>query len=326
MATLPQWVQLVSTSVWHYWRCRAAAGRTAPGAAARGARRDPLRRTVPVHRTATTSCPTWRSARTAGSPPGRRRGHRAPRRAGSPRPTSRRRTHPATDDAGPTAPPCGERRTCRLSRTWGVGIVVVAVGAGRVVDRPHQGAGSLCVPAGLRAPAHRQAGRDQPAVHRRRRHLLRLLPGRGGRIQVRTNSHRRDRRPDSSAMAARCSCSVEPAAGALAEGHRHGPGPQDLPGREDRLRDSQHDGGLPARLRRSRRLLAAGRQQQATADAGAGDGGGEERPGAGGIRGGPVPRVRPGFRARAAVGRQPRIAEDMGKYVNSFSWRGDPAR
>ena len=49
--------------------------------------------------------------------------------------------------------------------------------------------------------------------------------------------------------------------------------------------------------------------------------------GASSRRGGPVPPVRPGLPvsvSRPAPTLQ--IALDMGKYVNSFSWRGDPPR
>ena len=79
-------------------------------------------------------------------------------------------------DAGTyTAPPLRRTSYVRLLRTWGVAVVVVAVAlVGLSIAHP-QAAGALRLPAGLRAPAHRQAGRDQPAVHRRRRLLLRLL-------------------------------------------------------------------------------------------------------------------------------------------------------
>ena len=40
---------------------------------------------------------------------------------------------------------------------------------------------------------------------------------------------------------------------------------------------------------------------------------------------GPYHAVRPGLRVGQAVGANLQLALDMGKYVNSFSWRGDPA-
>ena len=41
---------------------------------------------------------------------------------------------------------------------------------------------------------------------------------------------------------------------------------------------------------------------------------------------GPLPRIQTRFRARVAVGSQPSNRAGHGKYVNSFSWQGDPAR
>ena len=41
---------------------------------------------------------------------------------------------------------------------------------------------------------------------------------------------------------------------------------------------------------------------------------------------GPYHAVRAGLRLGQAVGANLQLALDMGKYVNSFTWRGDPPR
>lgn len=64
------------------------------------------------------------------------------------------------------------------------------------------------------------------------------------------------RRPTPRGMAASCSCSPNRLTGAR-RGHHPGRRRPDVSGREGRLRDTQRDGGLSARLRRGRRHVAA---------------------------------------------------------------------
>ncbi len=161
-----------------------AATRPAPGAAARSARRDPLRRAGAV------SALQPRRPR-HGVLPGVRGGHQASSRFSrkerrETRPTRRRRA-----DAPDGARIPGYSTTAgNLHRTAAApDVVCPAVAdlgrrhrrgrgrARRAVGGHPQAAGPLRLSAGLRTPADRRTGRGQPALHRARRHLLRLLPG-----------------------------------------------------------------------------------------------------------------------------------------------------
>ena len=72
-------------------------------------------------------------------------------------------------------------------------------------------------------------------------------------------------------------------------------------------------------------IPAAGWQRELHPDSHCAAGRGQERPGVDRRAVGPYHAFGPGFRARACRRSQPQIAQDMGKYVNSFSWQGDPA-
>ena len=133
-------------------------------------------------RTATTSSPTWRSARRAGSPLTRRPGSRE--RSAAER---GRRGQAPTHRMAPRSPAiprpreptphrrCTGRRIVRLLRTWGVAIVVVAVALVALSVIIHKPPARYVCPPDCGHPPTGEPVAVNPALHRPRRHVLRLL-------------------------------------------------------------------------------------------------------------------------------------------------------
>ena len=128
--------------------------------------------------------------------------------------------------------------------------------------------------------------------------------------------------------AASCSCSPSrPAAGRRA-GDRPGSAQANLPRRQDRLRDPQRDGRLPARLRGGGRHWPQGTSATATSGSGSVVMTAVKNDLAlVAVRGRALSRVRARLRPRTAVGGQPRSSPRTWASTSTASrWKGDPPR
>ncbi len=201
-------------------------------------------------------------------------------------------------------------------------------GVGRVVDGAHQGAGALCLPAQLRQAADREAeSRRIPDSPLSTATFSVSYPAEGSAYRDTGPIPRRDGRTCSSVTAATLQLFREPAAGRSPKDIAASLVRRTFPDVDDRLQIPNAMVGYQPGYGEAADCWPQGAHSSFCADAGDRDGGGEERPGAGGVRGRSLSPVRAGLRPGATVrSRTSRSPRTWANTSTASRGAGDPPR
>ena len=183
----------------------------------------------------------------------------------------------------------------------------------------------VCPPDCGRPPL-RQPVATNPRFTLRRRRVLGVLPGRGHGVRGDVRAQRRRARICSRATAARSGCSASPPTVGVPRQIAEDVIKETIPTPEPPMRSPTPSSAISWATEKSPTSTLPTPSATTSRAAGVGHGRGEERLRADRRRRGSFREFSPDFGSGHPSGANFLLSLDMGKYVNSFMWKGDPPR